>query len=421
MVHMPRLSATPESHRNSSLRRSSKARRLPQRRRQRRPKVDRPTELAPPKRYCPLCDEVSTQSVCPHDGVRTVSASWLDGAIGLVRPGMIIGGAYRIDHKLGEGAMGHVFAGTQLSVDRPVAIKFMTGLVPKDRDELRRFFREAYLAGQLDHPNIVKMIEFGVDERTSAPFLVMGFVSGENLRTLLDREGPLEPTRAARLMGQVARALNAAHRVGIVHRDLKPANLMVTRLANGDEQVIVIDFGVAKSMGQPTRADLSQSGVVVGTPLYMSPEQAVGGPIDARTDLYALGCLFHEVLTGSAPPLRLGLTSGPPALPARILGPLSPAGAREADAVRCELLAQAPAHRPCDAGSVADRFEWVARQKGAGSPAPATGFRARPPADHAAITEHGVEMYDDSYALLKTQRRTRPRTGALSSIPADGE
>ncbi len=405
MVNVLRPSAMPDGPRTSTLRRLDKARRGPRRHEGRR--LTAPAAATDERRYCPLCDHISSAKVCPKDGVRTISASIIDAGADRLPAGTLIDGAYRIDEVIGEGAMGRVYRATQLSVNRPVAIKFLSRRNPRDKEELRRFFREAYVASKIDHPNIVHVIEFGVDERTAAPFIVMKYVAGENLHQLLRREGPLAPERAAALLSQVARALSAAHGIGLVHRDLKPANVMVTRRNDGVDHVTVIDFGVAKSVG-PDEAALSQSGLVIGTPMYMSPEQAVGEVVDAKTDLYAMGCLLHEMLCGTAPPLRLGSTAAPPAFPQCRL-PASNVAQARLEALHQALLAQASSGRPANAITVALELEAiVARWSWHGQPT--LDRVAEPP-----VPRPDAESQDpvtESYALMKTVRRRRPRASS---------
>lgn len=322
-----------------------------------------PDTLNGGSRYCPVCDRYLDERVCPRDGVRTIPSGIIKSPAELLAPGTIVGDTYRIDGLLGEGAMGCVFAATNVNDDAQVAIKFLSSLVPKDKDEVRRFFREAELVQRVDHANVVRVLEFGVDDGTWAPFIVMQLVKGENLRSMLDREGLLDVGRVVRLLAQVAHALSEAHANDLVHRDLKPANLMVTRLPSGREHLTVIDFGVAKSLKSgPGHAELSQHGIVVGTPLYMSPEQATGAPVDARTDLYALGCLLHEMLTGSPPHSWPGGDGAPPEL-------LPPPGVEVSvevwarlQALQRALLATTPADRPTQAAEVAEELEAISAQ-----------------------------------------------------------
>ena len=402
MVHMPKPSAMTEGPRTTTPRRVDKSRRGPRRPHVRRMPSSRPNGTAGIERYCPICDQVSDEVICRRHGVQTIPARVLDGPTSQFVPGTIVGGAYRIEGRLGEGAMGSVFRATQLSVDRPVALKFLSAVQPRDKEELRRFFREAYVASRLEHPNVVQIVEFGVDDRTSAPFIAMKLVPGENLGEVLRREGPLAPARAARIVAQVARALAAAHSLALVHRDLKPANLMITLMPNGEEHVTVIDFGVAKSVrGEQSDAALSRSGVVVGTPMYMSPEQATGRPIDARTDLYALGCLLFEMLTGAAPPLRLCATGIAPGLSTDVLQNGSPEFSARLDRLCRALLAPCPTNRPQDATIVAAELEALSVD------APTQPLTPAPKAsrfDDAAATT-AVE----NYALMQTLRRRKSR------------
>jgi len=261
------------------------------------------SEQAAEERYCPICEERMYDLSCPQDNVQTIPYSVLKSATAQLRPGTLIDDRYRIDAALGSGAMGTVYAATQTRMDRRVALKVLVRELMRDGKELKRFYREAKNASRIKHPNVVRVYDFGVDAQTELPFLAMELVEGRTLRRLLAEDGPLPLQRTADLLEQVSRALVAAHELGIVHRDLKPDNMMVGRLAGGDEHVTVLDFGIAKSTKAPggLAESLTASGVVVGTPRYMSPEQVRGHAVDHRADLYALGCIMHEILTGSAP------------------------------------------------------------------------------------------------------------------------
>lgn len=194
-------------------------------------------------------------------------------------------------------------------VGRSYAVKVLRREIAGDVDSVRRFVREAKIAGSLSHPHVAEVLDFG--EVTSAelpnlgnatqPFLVMPLLEGRTLADILDRDGPLDGPRAAALFAQAARGLAAAHARDVVHRDLKPDNLFVTRGSEGErgrEVVKVLDFGVAKLLSAPR---LTKQGTVFGTPYYMSPEQALGQTIDGRTDQYALGVVLYEVLAGRVP------------------------------------------------------------------------------------------------------------------------
>ncbi|HQQ77014.1 MAG TPA: protein kinase [Thermoanaerobaculia bacterium] len=211
---------------------------------------------------------------------------------------------YEVGELLGSGGMGDVYRATDLRLGRRVALKFLRPLA--DAELRRRILHEAQAASSLDHPNICTIFE--VDEVGEDVFIAMAFYEGETLDRILAR-GPLSPERALGLGAQAARGLAAAHEELIVHRDVKPANLMVTR---GDT-VKILDFGIARILGDPRATD---HGTVVGTPAYMSPEQLRDEPVDPRTDVWSLGAVLYEMLTGT-PPFRGGTVA---AVVASILG-----------------------------------------------------------------------------------------------------
>ncbi len=205
-------------------------------------------------------------------------------------------GPYEIVAPLGVGGMGEVYRARDLRLERDVAIKRISDALAKDPGYLARFEREARMLAALSHPGIGAI--YGLEQHEDVRFLVLELVEGESLSDTLDA-GPLEASRALALAAQVAEALAAAHEKGVVHRDLKPANVRVTP----DGRAKVLDFGLAKAVaptsGPPKPADsMTATGVIVGTPSYMSPEQSRGQAVDARTDLWAFGCLLYEMLTG---------------------------------------------------------------------------------------------------------------------------
>jgi serine/threonine protein kinase len=214
--------------------------------------------------------------------------------------GRTLDGQYRLDGILGEGAMGVVFRGTNLAVDKAVAIKMMRKETFAEPDAVERFKREAKVWSQLNHPSIAQVFDFGL--QGDMPYLVMELVDGDDLSDVLDREGPLAPLRAIAVMRQLAAALEEAHRLGVVHRDIKPQNMMLLRYKPGGRLVLkVLDFGMAKQVGNKSMS-LTAPGILVGTPKYVAPEQVTEKPkIDGRTDLYAAGVLFYELLTGQPP------------------------------------------------------------------------------------------------------------------------
>jgi serine/threonine-protein kinase len=204
----------------------------------------------------------------------------------------LLAGRYSIERELGRGGMGIVLLARDVALDRPVAIKLLPPHLASRPEERERFLQEARTAAGLSHPNIVPI--HLVEARGELVFFVMGFVDGETLRDRVERAGPLSPRLATKLLQEVAWALGYAHQRGVIHRDVKPDNIMIERAT---ERALVTDFGIAVAKGAAERAD----GAVTGTARYMSPEQACGEPVDARSDLYSLGATFFYALTGRAP------------------------------------------------------------------------------------------------------------------------
>jgi Tol biopolymer transport system component len=226
-------------------------------------------------------------------GTRAADASAL-------APGVVLEDKYRVEGLIGRGGMGEVYRARDLRIGRDVAVKVLPSAVAADADRLRRFELEVHAAGRLNHPNVLVIYDVGVHE--GAPYVVSELLEGEPLRARLAR-GPLGPREAVELASEVARGLAAAHAKGIVHRDLKPENVFVTK----DGRAKVLDFGLAKLvwaesvrrevestlLGQPT-----ESGLVIGTPAYMSPEQLLAEPLDLRTDIFSFGALLYEMVAG---------------------------------------------------------------------------------------------------------------------------
>ena len=246
-----------------------------------------------------------------HGWTSAVPAHGADGALCLL-PGLVLGGRYEILQELGEGGMGSVYKARDLEVNRVVAIKIVRQELANDPIVLQRFKQELVLARQVTHRNVVRIYDLGV--AGGMRFISMEYVEGRELGAVLHEQGKIEPKEAAGIILQVCRGLEAAHAQGVVHRDLKPQNIML------DEQgrVAVMDFGIARSSGLnvadplnatevpeafpfPQQAGLTFVGALLGTPRYMSPEQARGQPVDARSDIYTVGLIFYELLTGRLP------------------------------------------------------------------------------------------------------------------------
>ncbi|MDF3065707.1 MAG: Serine/threonine protein kinase PrkC, regulator of stationary phase [Polyangiaceae bacterium] len=218
--------------------------------------------------------------------------------------GQLIGGRYRITGILGEGGMGIVYVGEQQmgSTVRKVAIKTLHQHLSKDPSVLARFHRECGTVAQLEHPNTIKFYDFGATADGTL-YIAMEFVAGRPLADLV-QEGPMPPDRVIKIMRQVCGALDEAHMQGVIHRDLKPENIVLTNRAGETDFVKVLDFGIAartESADAAKEAKLTQQGMVLGTPPYMSPEQFTGKALDARSDIYSLAVMSYEMLTGKLP------------------------------------------------------------------------------------------------------------------------
>lgn len=224
-------------------------------------------------------------NVCQHSGV--------DGSKTLP-PGTLLGGRYELVRAIGEGSMGAVYEAIQVGIGRRVALKTVKA---GSHQQVRRLAREAQAAGSLNHPNIVQVNDVHIDPN-GVSFLVMELLQGQSVDAIA-AEGLMEPARVVRMVRQVLDALQCAHAANIVHRDLKPANLFVTKTGTLGEVVKVLDFGVAKLEARYTQ--LTEAGNIVGTPMYMAPEQIRGGIVSGATDLWSVGVVLHELLAGHAP------------------------------------------------------------------------------------------------------------------------
>jgi predicted Ser/Thr protein kinase len=266
--------------------------------------------------------------------------------VSALAPGSQLGG-YRIDAIAGSGGMGVVYRATQARLGRAVALKVIAPGLAEDEDFRRRFERESRLAASIEHPNVLPIYEAG--EADGVLFLSMRYVDGTDLRSMLKREGRLEPRRATEIVAQVAEALDAAHRAGLVHRDVKPGNILI---ADGDHAYLT-DFGLTKRAA--SESALTSTGEFVGTVDYVAPEQVAGGRVDARTDVYALACVLYHLLTGRVPYERpsemarlYAHVNEPPPVPSAA----EPAVPRELDAVVARGMAKDPADRYQSAGDL---------------------------------------------------------------------
>jgi serine/threonine-protein kinase len=247
-------------------------------------------------KICPTCgtEYPVSERFCPRDG------SALKGQnAGADLVGTVIAERYHIMRKLGEGGMGAVYLAEHVKMGRKSAIKVMNPGMSKDADAIARFNREASNASRMNHPNICAIYDFG-ETPEGLIYLAMEFIEGDSLTKLIEQHGALPPARAASILHQTADALQVAHDYGIVHRDLKPDNIMIAKGRDGSDVVKVVDFGIAKAHTSDAQK-VTKTGLVVGTPEYMSPEQLSGDKLDGRSDIYSLALVGFNMLTGRLP------------------------------------------------------------------------------------------------------------------------
>jgi streptogramin lyase len=310
-------------------------------------------------------------------------------------PGSVVAG-YRIEAVLGRGGMGVVYLATQLSLDRPVAVKVIAPELAGDVLFRERFKRESRIAASIEHPNVIPVYEAG--EGDGLLYLTMRYVEGTDLKALLEADGTLEPARAARLLAQVAAALAAAHRRELMHRDVKPANVLVDR-EDQREHAYLTDFGIARHVAATSA--LTATGSVVGTIDYLAPERIVEGGGDARADVYALGCVLFQVLTGSVPyprdhdAAKMYAHLNAPVPDAREVNDRVPAALAE---LAMQAMAKEPDARIHSAAELAERLLEAADPRASAAPAtlaaappipdpPTTPPTDAPPGPEAAPTE----------------------------------
>jgi serine/threonine-protein kinase len=213
----------------------------------------------------------------------------------------ILDGRYEILRKLGEGGMSFVYQAKDLNTGDSVAIKVLSPKLSKDQSSVERLRREAGLAMRLDHPNVCRILRLGETEE-GLIYLVMPYLRGELLSDREVRQGPMDPEPGVAILVQVCAGLQHAHELQIIHRDLKPENIMLVPQEDGTERAMIMDFGLAKEKrADPSIAKLTATGIILGTPEFMSPEQIRGRPVDARSDIYALGIVGFELFTGKLP------------------------------------------------------------------------------------------------------------------------
>ena len=372
--------------------------------------------------HCPTCGQDYSDDLkfCPQDrtslhaDVTNASSPPADPLLGRT-----LDEKYLLEEKLGVGGMGTVYRARHLLIDRPVAVKVLNQRFVEDEAAKARFRREAKAAGRLRHMNAVSVTDFG-QTTDGYVYIVMELLEGKTLRDLLAKEGPLDLAHAVSIMLQVSSAVAAAHDAGIIHRDLKPANIFVVQRSHIPSVVKVLDFGIAKlaadTLDDEDRQTLTQVGVIIGTPRYMSPEQCSGSALTPAADVYSLGVILYEMLTGVVPfsgqtPLAIAMrhSTETPRRPSEFISSIPPA----LETVVLHALEKQPQDRPQDAEAFRrELFETAERlglEHAAASTAPSM----------EALRSAGTESPSGRLVIdLGRLRENRAATSGAGELPA---
>ena len=371
--------------------------------------------------HCPTCGRHYSADVhtCPEDQTPLQADATIIGSPPedpLV--GHTLDGKYRLEAQLGVGGMGTVYRARHLLIDRPVAVKVLNRLFVEDEAARTRFRREARAAGRLQHPNAVTVTDFG-ESQDGYVYLVMELLEGRTLRDALAKEAPLDVARSVALMLQISAAVAAAHEAGIIHRDLKPANIFIVQRAEVPAVVKVLDFGIAKLatelLDEEDVEALTQVGAMIGTPRYMSPEQCDGVDLTPAADVYSLGCILYEMLTGTAPfsgstPLAIAVkqTSETPRSPREFVSSIPPA----LEKVVLHTLEKRPEDRPADAADFREELLTTAERLGLEHAAVTSS------PDMAALRSVGTESPSGRLVIDISRLRETRATNADSEMTA---
>ncbi len=342
---------------------------------------------------------------------------------------------YRIECLLGSGGMGKVYRATHLAMGKHVALKIMTPEGAEDPDHPDRFEREAAASAKLRHPNTIQIFDYGKTE-DGRLFLAMEYLAGETLGQRLARERALSPAKAVHVLSQVLRSLREAHAAGIIHRDLKPENIFLVNFRDEPDFVKVLDFGIAKfTDDERIKKTLTASGFVCGTPLYSAPEQALGYRLTPAADLYALGVILYEMLSGLPPfkgadamtTVMMHVHMPPPPLPASVRACI-PDGLSE---LLSAMLDKAPSRRPASASEVLRRLaglgplsETVAPREevippGSGDATGVSGQAATSTGTSGNIGDDRATSPPDDSKTSGEPASIGPGTGAVIAAPSD--
>ena len=320
----------------------------------------------------------------------------------------VIADRYELGAVIGSGGMSEVFAATDTLIGREVAVKMLRIDLAKDPNFRERFRREAQNSGRLSHSSIVAVFDTGEVDKdgTSVPYIVMERVQGRNLREVVTEDGVFTPVEAANILIPVCEALQASHDAGIIHRDVKPANIMITNTGG----VKVMDFGIARAVNDSTSA-MTQTSAVIGTAQYLSPEQARGKPADARSDIYATGCVMYELVTGKPPfegesPFAVAYqhVQEDPTPPSDFIADLTPTSAVNVDAVVLTAMAKHPADRYQKASEMAADL----------------GRLSRNAVSHAARAHVETEEEPETRFSTRTSTQVAPAAGVAAASTGSG-
>jgi len=380
-------------------------------------------------KLCSVCGVTYSDALvfCPADGTTLRSADLKEDLVGSV-----IADRYLVTDILGEGGMGTVYLARHVRLPQQAAIKVLRKEMLQDASAVARFNREAANASRIDHDRVARVYDFGETDQ-GVVYLAMEFVPGQTLKKLLADGGPMTPLRAANVVRQIAEGLDAAHRMEIVHRDLKPDNVMVIRdgdAPDAEERVKVVDFGIAKAFGDSSGGTvLTRTGFVVGTPEFMSPEQLLGGTLDARSDIYALAIVAYQCLTAELP---FATNTPDHGMAARLVTPPRPLTAvqpavrwpQQVQSVLDSALSRDPADRPPSAGAFARALgAAIEAWQGGGSAAAATratNVEWTSPAPNGGTTAPASAATRANAATAMGSYAPPVSTAAVGAAPADG-
>ncbi len=355
-------------------------------------------------RFCTRCGAAVTHDKDPNPNDSTANDRVTSPLADDPFVGRVLESKYELLECLGEGSMGRVYRGRRRLIGDEVAIKILNQKYVKEAAALERFRREAQAAAKLHHPNVVIIYDYGEAIREDAPgYIIMELIQGRSLRAILIDEGRLAPERAVLLMREICAGVGAAHRNNVIHRDLKPDNIMVipAGVIGETETAKVVDFGIAKLRDTASVKSLTETGVVMGTPYYMSPEQCRAEPLDSRSDVYSLATMLYEMLAGSPPFTAASvtgvvvkhLTEPPPQLPADLDVP------PQIDQVIQRALSKDPELRQADATVLARELQSALRHGGRDTALPAQSQTLR---DLVPATRPVAAFSSQGYATTKS-------------------